>query len=98
MDKPELRRFMLGDVLELRAEEGKPPVISGYAAVFNKVADIGGWFREQVMPGAFARALREKQDVRALVDHNPSMIIGRSKAGTLKVFEDDKGLRVEITP
>lgn len=79
------------------AEEDKPPTIRGYAAIFNAIADLG-YFREKIMPGAFKRALKEKQDVRALVDHDPAMIIGRSKAGTLKLREDDKGLHVEIIP
>lgn len=70
----------------------------GYASLFNREANIGGWFREVIKPGAFTRAIKEKQDVRALVDHNSSMILGRTKAGTLELRQDDKGLLTTITP
>jgi hypothetical protein len=68
--------------------------ISGYAAVFNEVADIGGSFREIIAPGAFKGTL--DGDIRALVDHDSGRVIGRSKAGTLRLKEDAHGLRTEI--
>jgi hypothetical protein len=78
---------------ELRATDtGK--TISGYAAVFNEVADIGGSFREIIAPGAFKDTLGG--DIRALVDHDSGRVIGRSKAGTLRLKEDAHGLRTEI--
>jgi HK97 family phage prohead protease len=78
---------------ELRAgDNGK--TISGYAAIFNDVADIGGSFREVIAPGAFKDTLAG--DIRALVDHDSGRVIGRSTAGTLRLNEDDKGLAVEI--
>jgi hypothetical protein len=78
---------------ELRATDtGK--TISGYAAVFNEVADIGGSFREVIAPGAFKGTL--DGDIRALVDHDSGRVIGRSKAGTLRLKEDAHGLRTEI--
>jgi hypothetical protein len=78
---------------ELRATDtGK--TISGYAAVFNEVADIGGSFREIIAPGAFKGTL--DGDIRALVDHDSGRVIGRSKAGTLRLTEDAHGLRTEI--
>lgn len=80
-------------VAELRAKGGDKPGIEGYAAVFNKRSENLGWFREEIMPGAFSRALKEDQDVRALVNHNPDKIIGRTKSGTLQLTEDAKGLR-----
>jgi HK97 family phage prohead protease len=55
-------------------------------------------FREVVKPGAFARAIKEKQDVRALWNHDSNHILGRTKAGTLELREDDKGLWIEIDP
>lgn len=78
---------------EVRATE-KGRTIGGYAAVFNSEADIGGYFREVIAPGAFADAL--SQDVRALVDHDSGRVIGRTKAGTLRLRQDDTGLAVEI--
>jgi HK97 family phage prohead protease len=89
------RRSITG--VEIRAEEGKPTKIVGYAAVFNSLSEDMG-FREMVMPGAFDRALKEKHDVRALVDHDPARILGRTKAGTLTLTVDKKGLRAEIEP
>src|SRR5437879_6424005 len=81
---------------ELRAKGGTgdadPLRIEGYAAVFNVSShDLGG-FIEQVKPGAFSRAIKTKQDVRALINHNPDMVIGRTKSGTLSLAEDSKGL------
>ncbi len=79
-------------------QDGNDPKIVGYAAKFNSLShDLGG-FREEIKPGAFSRALSEGQDVRALVDHDPGRIIGRSTSGTLRMLEDDHGLRVEIDP
>ncbi len=68
--------------------------IGGYAAVFNSRANIGGYFEEVIAPGAFDDALM--QDVRALVDHDTGRVIGRTKAGTLRMKQDDMGLAVEI--
>lgn len=78
--------------LEVRADTGR--TIAGYAAVFNSAADIAGFFREVIAPGAFAEAV--SGDVRALVDHDTGRVIGRTTAGTLRLAEDDKGLAVEI--
>lgn len=78
---------------ELRADDGKKTV-KGYAAVFNSQTDIGGYFRESIAPGAFKDAIGG--DVRALVDHDSGRVIGRTKAGTLRLSEDERGLAVEI--
>lgn len=87
------RRFFT----EIRVDkEGDMPVIRGYAAVFNKYADLG-YFREKIEPGAFSDTINV-DDIRALVDHDAGRVIGRNKSGTLTMKEDDKGLFVEITP
>jgi HK97 family phage prohead protease len=78
---------------EVRATENGR-TIGGYAAVFNSRANIGGYFEEVIAPGAFDDALM--QDVRALVDHDTGRVIGRTKAGTLRMKQDDMGLAVEI--
>lgn len=85
--------------VEFRAEgEGKAPKIVGHAAVFNTPSQlIGGVFRELIKPGAFTEALK-KSDIRALVDHDSRLILGRTSAGTLRVSEDDTGLAIEIDP
>lgn len=82
--------------LETRAE-GEARHIVGHAAVFNTETDIGGWFREKIAPGAFARAIAQ-DDVRALFNHDANYVLGRNKAGTLTLSEDDKGLAIDIVP
>lgn len=91
----EYRTFDAALKIEVR-EEGKPGMIVGHAAVFNVIGD-GGWFREQIAPGAFSKSIGQ-DDVRALFNHNPDYVLGRNKAGTLSMREDAKGLFVEILP
>jgi HK97 family phage prohead protease len=87
---------MAPEPLGLRHEGDGLPVIAGYAAVFDSLSeDFGGW-RERIKVGAFTRSLREGADVRALVDHDPSKILGRNLAGTLRIKPNGKGLYVEI--
>jgi HK97 family phage prohead protease len=82
--------------VELREDGGKP-VISGYAAVFNTLScDLWG-FREKIAPGAFKKTIQES-DVRALWNHDTGIVLGRSKAGTLRLSEDTHGLAIEIDP
>ena len=86
------------DVGEVRAAEveGEPTKIIGYASVFNSRSElIFGSFREVIKPGAFDDVLGD--DVRALFNHDPNFILGRSSAGTLSLSVDDRGLRYEIT-
>ena len=79
-----------------RADNGAP-VLAGYAAVFDEPTDAMAWygFREVIRKNAFTNSLT-KDDVRALLNHDPNLILGRNKAGTLRLSEDDHGLRVEI--
>lgn len=81
---------------ELRfAENGE---ITGHAAVFEQLStDLGG-FREKIAATAFDRALGEGQDVRALFNHDPNFVIGRTKSGTLTLRNDGHGLAVSIMP
>lgn len=93
----ELRFFPLQEV---RMEEiGGAPTLSGYAAVYNQLSvDFGGW-REIIRPGALTASLAKGPDTRANVDHtNGLSLIGRTRNGTLKLTEDDQGLRVVIQP
>jgi uncharacterized protein len=85
--------------LELRAD-GRPSRIVGHAAVFNEWTTLykGTNFelREIIRPGAFRNALAEKQDVRALFDHDSAIVLGRTKSGTLVLREDARGLLADI--
>lgn len=70
--------------------------IEGYFAVFNAVYELWPGATESVAPGAFSGALGG--DVRALIDHESRLVLGRNKAGTLELKEDSYGLwgRVRI--
>lgn len=83
---------------ELRVDQvdGKRRIV-GYAAVFNSLSEDLGGFREIIRPGAFAAALAGA-DVRLVVNHDPSLILGRTKSGTLRLSEDSRGLRYEADP
>jgi len=80
--------------VELRADESGTKTLVGYAAVFNSVTDIGGYFTEQIAPGAFAETI--KGDVRCLFNHRSENVLGRTKSGTLRLAEDSYGLRFEV--
>jgi uncharacterized protein len=83
---------------ELRATEADgAPKIVGYASVFGVWSEDLGGFRERIEPGAFAASLKTS-DTRALVNHDPTLVLGRTKSGTLSLREDDTGLWMEVTP
>jgi len=91
------RRFF--NFKEFRTEKDEKGIknIVGHAAVFNIITDIGGWFREQVSPGAFTKTIKE-DDIRALFNHEPNYILGRNKSKTLELQEDEVGLAIKIFP
>ncbi len=95
------REYRLLPMKELRAaeHEGKK-VIEGHAAVFDSWSEtMGGFFpfKEKVRKGAFGKSIG-KDDIRALFNHDANMVLGRNRAGTLELCEDDKGLSVRIYP
>jgi HK97 family phage prohead protease len=77
-------------------------VFEGYAAIFYVEGDsstefeVWSGFVERIKPGAFDRAIRENQDVRALVNHEAEFLLGRTASGTLRLSVDVIGLRYEI--
>jgi len=75
--------------VEIRAE-GDTISVSGYAAVFNSETIIGGSYREQIAPGAFADAIG-RDDVMFLINHD-GLPMARTKSGTLTLAEDERGL------
>lgn len=81
--------------LEIRALEGDGMSFSGYAAVFNSWSEDMYGFREKIEPGAFARSLGRDRNLRMFLNHNSDNVLATTKAGTLALSEDDKGLRVE---
>lgn len=72
--------------------------VRGYPVVFNQLSEDLGGFREVILPEAVDRTLREGVDVRAIVDHSsdPTRVIGRVSAKTLRLTKDETGLLAEI--
>ena len=95
----EYRAFSVNQVaIERRDTDDIPELrISGHAAVFDKETDILGLFREVIRPGAFRRAIAERQDVALLLNHDPSTVMARVSNGTLQLSEDEIGLRFEAS-
>src|SRR5690606_13465231 len=80
---------------ELRADlEGR--AIEGYAALYESPSDAAGWYTEVIARGAFTEALKRSDDIVALFNHNENYVLGRTTAGTLELWEDDKGLRYKV--
>lgn len=79
-------------------EDGEDLHIEGYFAVFNSNYDIGPGMSESIAPGAFRNTLAE--DIRALVNHDTTLVLGRTSAHTLELREDERGLwgRISINP
>lgn len=88
------RRYIAADIEAREAEEGSAFTTRGYAATFNEPYSLGP-FDEQVDPAAFDGAV-QTDDVRALWNHDPSNVLGRSGAGTLRLSVDKRGLQSEI--
>ena len=75
-------------------EDGDNRTIEGYFAVFNSNYEIAPGMTESVAPGAFSRTI--SGDIRALINHDTTLVLGRTKANTLKLREDSHGLWGEI--
>ena len=83
---------------EARSAEDGTPIIEGYFAVFNSVYDMGNGMSESIAPGAFEKTI--SGDIRALINHDTTLVMGRTTAGTLELREDQHGLwgRIYINP
>jgi HK97 family phage prohead protease len=93
-----IERRILSSSLEVRAD-GETQQIVGHAAVFNRDSElIFGSFIERIAPGAFAETISKPDDVRALINHDPNLILGRNLSKTLTLREDEQGLHVTIDP
>ena len=74
----------------LTREDGEDLKIEGYFAVFDSVYEIGPGMSESIAPGAFSKTL--SGDIRALTNHDTTLVLGRTKAHTLELREDSHGL------
>jgi len=89
------RRYIAATELRLAGEDAESNAITGYAAVFNAWSEDLGFFKEQIAPGAFKGTIKNG-DIRALINHDPNLVIGRTKNGTVRLWEDEHGLGFEV--
>lgn len=97
MDKTEIRELAT-DKIEIREDDDGNRTISGYAVKWEKKSHALGLFfkfREQFKKGAFADSLNN-DDQRFLWSHDTSKVLGRTKNDTLRLEEDNIGLRFEL--
>lgn len=82
----------------LTREDGEDLTIEGYFAVFNSNYDLGDGMSESIAPGAFSDTL--SGDIRALVNHDTTLVLGRTSAHTLEIRQDEHGLwgKIRINP
>lgn len=97
MDREVRQMRSIASKFETR-EENDERIIEGYFAVFNSNYEIGPGMSESVAPGAFKNTL--SGDIRALVNHDTTLVLGRNTAKTLELSEDERGLwgRIRINP
>jgi HK97 family phage prohead protease len=91
-------RYVASALAAERRAEGEIAALAGYASVFNQRSVELWGFYEVIAPGAFADSLAQGDDVRALWNHDPNWILGRTVNGTLRLREDENGLWSEIDP
>lgn len=99
MDRATKQTRSLQTELTTRAEaDGQEMYIEGYFAVFGRETELWPGAFEEIAPGAFDETL--SNDIRALINHDTTLVLGRTKAGTLELKTDNYGLwgRVKINP
>ena len=97
MDRDIRQVRSIASQFETREADGELS-IEGYFSVFNSIYELWPGATESVAPGAFAETLGN--DIRALVNHDSTLVLGRNKAGTLELREDSHGLwgKVKVNP
>lgn len=95
MKNQEIRTFELTNLTTRDKPDSKTRIVSGYAAVFNSPTELWEGLEETIAPGAFSKTL-STSDVRCLFDHDWGKVLGRTKSGTLRLEEDDRGLKFEV--
>jgi len=98
MSREQRQTRSLRTELKTRAEGDDELVIEGYFAVFGRETELWPGAYEEIVPGAFSNTL--SNDIRALINHETRLVLGRNKAGTLELREDSYGLwgRIKINP
>lgn len=90
-----VERRLFRSEFDTRSVSDTKTIVTGYAYKFDKRSQNLGGFRERVIEGAGADSITV-DDIRALVNHEPELILGRNAAGTLRLAEDSTGLQYEI--
>jgi len=99
MDRKIRQTRSLQTELKTRAEpDAQDMYIEGYFAVFGRETELWPGAYEEIAPGAFDETLNN--DIRALINHDTTLVLGRNKAGTLELKADSYGLwgRMKINP
>lgn len=83
--------------LKTRAED-RDMIIEGYFVVFNKETELWSGAFEEIAPSALDKTL--SNDIRALINHDTTLVLGRNKAGTLTLTTDARGLwgSIKVNP
>lgn len=98
MSNREMRQLRTASTQFETREDGENLAIEGYFAVFNSNYEIAPGMSESIAPGAFSKTL--SGDIRALINHDTTFVLGRTKANTLQLREDAHGLwgHIDINP
>lgn len=97
MDRKEKQTRSLRTELKTRAE-GEEMIIEGYFVVFNSQTELWPGAYEEIASNALDSTL--SNDIRALINHDTTLVLGRNKAGTLDLKVDSRGLwgSIKINP
>ena len=93
-EKIETRRLTVNDFEVRQGPAGDGMSFSGYAAVFNSDSEPLP-FIERIAPGAFRKSLKARNNIRMYLNHDSSMLLATTRAKTLRLMEDERGLKVE---
>jgi HK97 family phage prohead protease len=93
-EKIETRRLTVNQFELRQGPAGDGMAFSGYAAVFNSDSEPLP-FTERILPGAFRKSLRSRNNVRMYLNHDSSMLLATTRAKTLRLEEDERGLKVD---
>ena len=93
-EKIETRRLTVNEFEVREGPAGDGMSFSGYAAVFNSDSEPLP-FIERIQPGAFRKSLKSKNNIRMYLNHDSSMLLATTRAKTLRLAEDERGLKVE---